>query len=152
MVHPPPVFLMSHHQKIRLQFTNHPVYYLRIKLSTSVPPHFTYPTSTQPILQYSTIVSQNTLPATSTASSSNSTSKQQNILSPQTKQISRQTSSTNNDSTVITTSSQSMSAGTTTTTNSTSNNSHPPSLLANNDRTGIEFHSASISCDNLNIK
>jgi hypothetical protein len=111
-------------------------------LSTSVPPHFTYPTSTtttnQPVLQYSTIVSQNTLPSTSTTiTSSNLTSKQQNILSPQTKQTSRQTSISSNDSTVNTTSTQSISSVTITTTNSTS---HPPSLLSNTDRTGIDFY------------
>ncbi|CAF4540534.1 unnamed protein product, partial [Rotaria socialis] len=74
-------------------------------LSVSAPPHFTYPplTTTQPVLQYSTIVSQNTLPSTP-ITSSNSLSKQQNIFSPQSKQMSRQTSINNNDSPVITTS------------------------------------------------
>ncbi|CAM2710927.1 unnamed protein product [Rotaria socialis] len=119
-------------------------------LSVSAPPHFTYPplTTTQPVLQYSTIVSQNTLPSTP-ITSSNSLSKQQNIFSPQSKQMSRQTSINNNDSPVITTSSQSIlssSATTTTTTttttatpitNSIPNSSHPPSLLTNNDRSGI---------------
>ncbi|CAF3055188.1 unnamed protein product [Rotaria socialis] len=121
-------------------------------LSVSAPPHFTYPplTTTQPVLQYSTIVSQNTLPSTP-ITSSNSLSKQQNIFSPQSKQMSRQTSINNNDSPVITTSSQSIlssSATTTTTTttatatatpitNSIPNSSHPPSLLTNNDRSGL---------------
>jgi hypothetical protein len=107
-------------------------------LSASVPPHFTYPTSTQPVLQYSTIVSQNTLPSTST-SNSNSISKQQSILSPKTNQMSRQTSVNNNDSTVITTSTQPTS---TIASNSTASSSHPPSLLANNDRTGRQFYSS----------
>jgi hypothetical protein len=40
---------------------------------------------------------------------------------------------------MITTSSQPISSVTTNITNSTSNSSHPPSLLANNDRTGIDF-------------
>ncbi|CAF4951079.1 unnamed protein product, partial [Rotaria sp. Silwood1] len=104
-------------------------------LSASVPTHFTYPTTTttQPVLQYSTIVSQNTIPSTPTSSSS--ASKQQNIFSPQTKQMSRQTSINNNDSTVTTTSSQSIPSSSTTTT--ISNSSHPPSLVTNNDRTGL---------------
>ncbi|CAF0931984.1 unnamed protein product [Rotaria sordida] len=117
-------------------------------LSASAPTHFTYPTTppattttTQPVLQYSTIVSQNTIPSTP-ITSNNSISKQQNIFSPQTKQMSRQTSINNNDSTVITSSSQSIpssssSSTTTTITNSISNSSHPPSLLTNNDRTGL---------------
>ncbi|CAF2265206.1 unnamed protein product [Rotaria magnacalcarata] len=115
-------------------------------LSASAPPHFTYPplTTTQPVLQYSTIVSQNTLPSTPIISSS-SLSKQQNIFSPQSKQMSRQTSINNNDSPVITTSSQSilsssLSSATTTAptiTNSIPNSSHPPSLLTNNDRSGL---------------
>jgi len=121
-------------------------------LSTSAPPHFTYPTttttttttSTLPVLQYAAIVSQNTTPTTS---SNTSASKQTNILSPQTKQTSRQlpngtnTTTNTNDSIVTTTSTSS-----TTITNS-SNTSHPPSLLSststttsstnNNDRQGI---------------
>ncbi|CAF1424164.1 unnamed protein product [Adineta steineri] len=110
-------------------------------LSTSAPPHFTYPvttsttTTTPPVLQYSTIVSQNTLPSTPTTPSSSSSTKQQNIHSPQTKQMSRQTS-INNDSTVTTTSTPSIPT-TTTITSSSSNSSHPPSLLGNNDRSGL---------------
>jgi hypothetical protein len=103
-------------------------------LSTSVPPHFTYPTSTQPVLQYSTIVSQNTPTSTT---NSNSISKQQSVLSPKPNPMSRQTSVNNNDSTVNTTSNQSTS---TITTNSTANSSHPPPLLANNDRSGRIFY------------
>ena len=112
-------------------------------LSTSVPPHFTYPISTQPVLQYSTIVSQNTLPSTASTTNSNSTLKQVNVSSPQTKQMSRQTSTNNNDSTVTLTSTQPSAATTmtTTTSNSSASSSHPLSLLANNDRSGIDlFH------------
>jgi hypothetical protein len=116
-------------------------------LSTSAPPHFTYPVSTTnlPVLQYSAIVSQNTVPLTSTTTiSSNSTiSKQQHVLSPPTKQQTRQLPNgtgaipNTHDSTVITTSSLPISSVTSTVTNS-SNSSHPPSLLStNNDRTGI---------------
>ncbi|CAF2713930.1 unnamed protein product [Rotaria sp. Silwood2] len=110
-------------------------------LSTSAPTHFTYPitttaTTTQPILQYSTIVSQNTTPSTPITSNS-SGSKQQNIFSPQTKQMSRQTSINNNDSTIITTSSQSIPSFSSSTITTISNSSHPPSILTNNDRTGL---------------
>lgn len=121
-------------------------------LSGSSQSHFTYPittttsttttTTTQPVLQYSTIVSQNTLPSTSTGIN-NSVTKQQSIFSPQSKQMSRQTS-VSNDSTVPTTSSQtilsSSSSITTTAANVLPNSSHPPSLLSNNDRTGNIFY------------
>lgn len=96
-------------------------------LSASVPPHFTYPISTQPVLQYSTIVSQNT-PSSSTTTS-NSNSKSSNILSPQPKSMSRQTSVNNHESNTLPT--------TTSTNNSTATNSHSSTLLTNNDRTGI---------------
>ncbi|CAF4181798.1 unnamed protein product [Rotaria sp. Silwood2] len=115
-------------------------------LSTSAPPHFTYPitTTTLPILQYAAIVSQNTVPSTSTTTtSSNTTISKQNVLSPQTKQQSRQllngtiTITNTNDSIVTTTSTLPISSVTTTVTSS-SNSSHPPSLLSTtNDRTGI---------------
>lgn len=114
-------------------------------LSTSAPPHFTYPnnnSTTLPVLQYSAIVSQNTVPSTSTTTtSSNTTASKQQILSPQTKQPSRQlpngtgTTMNINDGTSTSASTLPISSVTTTVTNS-SNNSHPPSLLlANNDRT-----------------
>ncbi|CAF0867299.1 unnamed protein product [Rotaria sordida] len=119
-------------------------------LSTSAPPHFTYPitTTTAPVLQYAAIVSQNTVPSTSTTTtSSNTTISKQHVLSPQTKQQSRQilngtitttpTLTNTNDSIVITTSTLPISSVTTTVTSS-SNSSHPPSLLSTtNDRTGI---------------
>ena len=116
-------------------------------LSASAPPHFTYPTTstsaatTQPILQYSTIVSQNTLPTTPTTASStpSSSSKQQGIVSPQAKQISRQISISNNDALGSITASQTISSAATTASSSTSNSSHLPSLLSNNDRTGTSF-------------
>ena len=115
-------------------------------LSTSAPPHFTYPTTnttTLPVLQYSAIVSQNTVPSTSTTTtSSNTTASKQQILSPQTKQPTRQlpngTGITMNINEATSTSSSTLpiSSVTTTVTNS-SNSSHPPSLLlSNNDRTG----------------
>ena len=123
-------------------------------LSASVPPHFTYPTSTQPVLQYSTIVSQNTLSSsssstTTTTTNGNSISRQSSVLSPQTKSMSRQTSVNNHESTMLTSLTQptitTNTATTTTSTtistpssnNSTSSNTHSSPLLTNNDRTGI---------------
>ncbi|CAF1629130.1 unnamed protein product [Adineta ricciae] len=114
-------------------------------LSASAPPHFTYPTTTtttsttttQPVLQYSTIVSQKTLPSTPTTATSTSTSKQQSMFSPQSKSMSRQTSVSNNESTISIASNSSIPSSTVTTINSASNSSHLPLLPANNDRTGI---------------
>ena len=112
-------------------------------LSTSAPPHFTYPvttTTTLPILQYSAIVSQNTVPSTSTTttSSNTTTSKQQHVLSPPTKQPTRQLPNgtgilTNTNDTIVTTTSSTLpiSSVTTTVTNS-SNSSHPLPLLSTN--------------------
>ena len=109
-------------------------------LSASAPSQFAYPTTnttTLPVLQYSAIVSQNNLssPSAATAASSTNpiTSKQQHVLSPPSKQPSRQlsngTGTHTNDSTVTSTSNLPSSSVT---------NSHPPSLLSsNNDRTGI---------------
>lgn len=119
-------------------------------LSTSAPPHFTYPltttsTTTLPVLQYSAIVSQNTVPSTSTTTTSSNTivsKPQQHVLSPQTKQPLKDTTTTisnTNDSIlpiITTTSTLPISSVTTTVTNST-NSSHLPSLLSTtNDRTG----------------
>ena len=124
-------------------------------LSTSAPPHFAYPaTSTTattttsagplPVLQYATIVSQNTVPSTSTttATSNTGTPKQSShILSPPAKQQIRPMSNgtsntgTSNDSTAMTTSTFVLPLASVT---SSSNNSYPPSLLSStNDRTGM---------------
>ncbi|UJR22599.1 hypothetical protein I4U23_025643 [Adineta vaga] len=125
-------------------------------LSTSAPPHFGYPpttttTSALPVLQYSAIVSQNTVPSTSTTTISSNTitsKQQQHVLSPPAKQQQQQqqsrqilngngTISTGNDSIVTTSLTLPISSVTTTITNS-SNISHPPSLLSTtNDRSGV---------------
>ncbi len=116
-------------------------------LSTSAPPHFTYPattTTTLPVLQYAAIVSQNTVPSTpsTTTTSSNTTTSKQQILSPQTKQPSRQLPNgtgamTNTNDSIATSTSTLPISSVTTTVTSSSNSSHPPSLLStNNDRTG----------------
>ncbi|CAF3662612.1 unnamed protein product [Rotaria sp. Silwood1] len=114
-------------------------------LSTSAPPHFTYPitttTTTLPVLQYAAIVSQNTVPSTSTTTtSSNTIISKQHILSPQTKQQSRQilngtTIITNTNDSIVTTTSTLPISSVTTTVTSSSNSLHL--LPTTNDRTGI---------------
>jgi hypothetical protein len=111
-------------------------------LSTSAPPHFTYPvttTTTLPVLQYSAIVSQNTVPSTSTTttSSNTTTSKQQHVLSPPTKQQTRQLPNgtgilTNTNETIVTTTSTLPISSVTTTVTNSSNSSHPLPLLSTN--------------------
>ena len=117
-------------------------------LSTSAPPHFTYPTTTTttttlPVLQYSAIVSQNT--TTTTSSNTTASKQQQNILSPQPKPTFRQllngtNSTTNANDSIATTATSSLPISSITTT--VTNSSNMPSLLpTNNDRSGrFLFH------------
>ena len=122
-------------------------------LSTSAPPQFAYPVTsttavgTLPVLQYATIVSQNTVLSTTTPS----TPKQSpHILSPAAKQQSKAMSNgtsnpaTSNDATVMTTSALPLASVT-----SSSTNSHPPSLLSSTNNllessSSIESNSASL--------